>query len=59
MRFFDLEGIYKIPHDRVVTYVILVVDYQAQTKRPQSSKDNRWVESSQRYVPWRTNNTYV
>ena len=34
MRFLDHKGIGKIPRDRVVTYVRLVVNYQAQKKDP-------------------------
>ena len=34
MRFLDLEGISNIPRDRVVTYEIIVVDYQSHKNYP-------------------------
>jgi hypothetical protein len=34
MRFLDREGIKNIPHDRVITYARIVVDYREQKKDP-------------------------
>ena len=34
MQFLDQEGIHNIPHDRVVTYARIVVDYRQQKKDP-------------------------
>jgi hypothetical protein len=38
MRFLDLEGNSEIPRNRVVTYVIIVVDYQASKQDPNQVK---------------------
>ena len=38
MRFLDHEGVGKIPHDRVVTYAQIVVNYRAQKNNPNRVK---------------------
>ena len=48
MRYLDHRGVSKIPRNRVGTYARIVADYQAHTKRPQSSKDNCLGEFTQR-----------